>query len=266
MSQEERVKEVFRRALVTNDYDYYRPFMESVMKDVCIRSTLMLLKESWRKHLIEFDMIDDMHELKNILQRFPFLTKEDEDDFVDVEDDVLDRGIFPLADLDVRSMALCLFHKICDTTDEFFKAPPHAYYVESQGFFKAKVQLLRLYNQDREIQERIQTMSGFGNEERSWIMVDYWRNMYIQKLEEYFEGQPESWRLCCSLDSTYFRHGIQNYNKPPPFEYVYERPLVYISDNKLMQVDSPMGHDEKNRRNSAKESMIMIAQRWGCDF
>lgn len=264
MTQADRIKQAFDIALVTKDHDRYEPFMLSLMDDICIRSTMLLLKECWGKHLLEFGLMHDLDTVRSILQQFP-LTEKDEESLLHIDSE---ECIFPLAELDVRSMALCLFGKIYDSALAFFKEPPHAYYVESAAFFRGKVQLLRLYHLNEEVQQIISTTSGFGNEERRWIMVDHWREIYIQKLEEYFEGQPESWRLASALDSPYFTQGFKNSIKTPSFEYLYEGPLIYISDAKLLQLDihCPMVQMETARRNGAKETLIMMAHRWGFDF
>jgi len=49
----------------------YEPFMMHLMDELCLKSTLWILKDTWQRHLKEFDMSKDIPDVMKILDQFP---------------------------------------------------------------------------------------------------------------------------------------------------------------------------------------------------
>ena len=165
--------------------------------------------------------------------------------------------------VDVRSLALRIFEKIWQTALVFFRSPPHAYYRRSTKFFTAKLRLLHEYGSNAQIRKDIQTLSGFGREERLWIDVEHWRKMYVDKVGAYFHGQPEDWRLETAMNHSYFKNGMAIATAAPQCEL--REPTALLSDAALANepTTDPAIMAEMERRNRAKEVLFLIANRWG---
>ena len=117
--------------------EIYLPFMLNAMNEVCIRSTLMILKDSWMKHLNEFDGIKDMSIVRKILKEFPETITRNEVNCDDLDSICFDN----LFEEDVRSSALVLFSKMWDITNTFFQSPPSIFYTQSKRFFESKISI-----------------------------------------------------------------------------------------------------------------------------
>lgn len=260
------VKRIFEAALRAHPTHFtaYESLMVRLMDDLCIRTTLLLLKESWKRILDEFGMGNDIDAVREILRHFPDIISFDS--WIN-EDEIS----FTSEDMDVRSMALNVFGKIWDAAQSFFNTPPHTFYEKSHIFFSAKLKMLRSYHYDLNVQAEVQVLIGFGKEERQWIQVDHWRNVYIKRLEEYFEGQSESWRLCTAINHDYFQNGMKKAMQPPVCITTTDLAdesiiLMYIPDNKLKEeARTKVVELELERRECAKETLKIIAYRWGVD-
>lgn len=242
----------------------YKPFMMELMHDVCIRTTLMLLKNSWKKHMIEFDKSRDLSAVCTILREFPHGHLD--------EDEIYEK--------DTRSLALEVFYKMWDVVIHFLQNPPYTYYAASKTFISNKMHLLGIYNKNEIVRMEIQSGGqGFGNEERQWVQDEYWRSIYMQKLHAYFEAVPEIWRISQAMNHPYFLEGMQTAMNPPPppveWETAsdYEREMRFWSDSKvfmelLLQEDTGLqglAETEMERRTCAKQILSFITQRWGID-
>jgi hypothetical protein len=283
--EDEGVRGIFLAALSAppENTAKYEPFMLRFMDDVCLRSTLLLLKESWRRHLAEFGLSKDIPAINEILKRFPEVDADDgmvidffkidanEDDITEMignhlfdEDEVQTAPAQKLPALDVRSLALRIFHKVWEIAESFFHMPPKLFYDRSKKFFFAKIHLLNTY--DSAVSKEIEAMEGFGKEEKLWIAVPHWRKLYIDKVCTYFYGQTEEWRLQVAVNHTYFKNGMRTAMTPPPPPTDVDD-IMRLSDSALVKQGSAdrtvIG--EMERRNAAKEALFLIVCRWSLD-
>ena len=260
----------------------YELFMIQYMHDACMRSTLLLMMESWRTHLAEFGLSKDIPAIVKILEQFPevdaddgmvvdfFKIHADEDDITELignhlfEDEVQTAPPRKLPPMDVRSLALRIFHKLWKLAESFCLMPPKLFYDQSKKFFFAKIHLLNTY--DPKVSKIIETTGGFGKEEKMWIAVPHWRKLYIDKICAYFHGQTETCRLQMVMDHSYFKDGMRAAMTPPPQPTVTDA-IMRLSDSALM-----VKHDrdrnvirEMERRNAAKETLFLVVCRWSLD-
>ena len=229
----------------------YEPYMESLMEDVCLRSTLLILKDSWQKHLNEFGRLNDTQEVIHILENFPVIQQP-----VNNDDEMCLGGLHLQSRTDVRSIALQVFEQIWQTALEFFNSPPSVFYGRSDQFFKTKLHYLETYLNPG-VREMVQqyNMPGFGREEKRWIDVKTWRELYIIKMREYMD-QPEAWKLSNAVNHSYFVTGMQKAMTEPQAKVLSQEML--LSDEAL-----DLGAIEQERRRYAKERLWDISERWG---
>lgn len=292
--------------------EIYETLMLRFMDDVCMRSTLLLMKDSWKKYMVEFGMANDIPCVLKILKHFPEIEYNDGENqgFTQVDwfrtdadrnDDTLtmiagsnlfdnyegDCSVKPMPKVksDIRSVALRVFERMWQTAMMFFRSPPQAFYLRSNKFFFAKLRLLQEYESNPQIREDMETLKGFGKEEKEWIGVEHWRKMYINKISAYFHGQLEEWRLENAMNHSYFKNGMKLAATPPQSVYDTEMMelvtddattktmkkallrIMKLSDTALANesTSDPLVTSEMERRNCAREALFIIANRWGMD-
>jgi hypothetical protein len=252
------------------------PYMLRAMDGMNIRSTMMILKQSWVTQLREFDMVNDMPMIVKILEEFPAtsrtfknLYKFSDDAEMLCYDTLIEDNYMEDTALDIRSTALLIFEKLWNTTIAFFYSPSMLFYKQSRNFFHSKIELLKDYNNPI-TRKDIQKSACFGKEEKLWIEVTHWREMYIEKLDRYINGQPECTRIHNALHTKYYLDGMEKAMTPPnaTCESIEKNDensawlaTKHMTDGELTGEDSCITM-ERERRNSAWQILRTIDCRW----
>jgi hypothetical protein len=222
----------------------HEAYMLEIMDDNCIRATLLLLKSSWKNHLAEFGRFNDIPIVLSMLKDFPEILHDFERNYN--EENYLSEMLFAeeiinLGKDDVRSLALSIFYRIWEIATQFFHNPPYSFYESTKRFFTTKIHMLKNYENDEIVRRNVETETGFGKEERVWIRDNYWREVYISKLETYFWGQDKMWRLWSALDHKYFKNGMKVATTPP--DYTGSHELVKFMSDAMLKAERGGGNE-----------------------
>ena len=254
----------------------YLPFMLESMEDICIRSTLMLLKKSWMTHLRENGMLQDMPRVIKILQWFPVTsatvrnnnTFKDEMDLI-CFDSLFEENSDDVLNMDVRTQAIVLFNKMWSSMMTFLSSPSPFYYQLSDKYFQMKMALLKDYANPK-IQEEIRNSKGFAKEEKKWIEVVHWREIYIEKMQVYYREWTDDSKIEKALHHETFISGMKDAMTPPiSFCETMERTnenqqelyVLQMVDNDLIGEDHLI-KAERDRRERARQALSAIRLRW----
>jgi hypothetical protein len=248
----------------------YEPFMIHLMDELCLKSTLLILKDSWQKHLAEFDRSNDIPNVMKILEQFPATINQDNIEdlrFLCIE---MFGGVQKACNQDVRALALGIFERMWVIGRHFFENPPRVFYEKSRQFFNFKLYYVENYEcLEPSVKEMIQNgnMPCFGKEERRLLEVQYWRELYVKKIREYIE-QPEEWRLWSAINHTYFINGMRKAMTPPEaIPEAAQSHVMLLPDEDLNETTEDYQLlMEKERRRCAREALFIIAQRWDFDL
>jgi hypothetical protein len=195
--------------------------------------------------------LNDTQEVIHILENFPVIHQT-----INYDDEMCLENLDLRSHTDVRTIALQVFEQIWQTALEFFNSPPSVFYGRSKQFFKAKLHYLETYLNPG-VREMVQqyNMPGFGKEEKRWIDIKIWRELYIIKLREYMD-QPEAWRLSNAVNHSYFLTGMQKAMTAPQAKVLSQEMLL---SDEAFEMDGM----ERERRRYAKERLFDITVRWG---